>query len=94
MSESSVSCLTVSIPKFSPDTARAVLRPILYQNETHRLSPTCQNIQILSGTAWVTIAGEDVILTQGEKASILPTKDVIVVSAVGAIPLVLEIQER
>jgi quercetin dioxygenase-like cupin family protein len=73
--------------------ADKVLRLVLYRKETYRLPQACRKIQVLSGAAWVTVAGEDVILTQGEKTSFMPGKDVLI-SALGNAPLILEIHEK
>ena len=93
MSENAVSYLTVSIPRFSSNLADKVLRLVLYRKETYRLPQACRKIQVLSGVAWMTVAGEDVFLTQGEKTSFTPGKGVLI-SALGDTPLILEIHKK
>lgn len=65
-------------------------RLILEQGEIFRF-PECRELHVLSGVAWVTIAGEDVILTPQEKASLSSNKDFAVISALGNFPLILEV---
>jgi hypothetical protein len=93
MSENAVSYLTVSLPRFSPNLADKVLRLVLYRNEMYRLPHACRKVQVLSGVAWMTVAGEDVFLTQGEKTSFTLGKGVLI-SALGNTPLILEIHEK
>ena len=94
MSESAfINIALLQTPKSISDATISVLRVILYEKEIHRLSQAGQ-VQVLSGTAWATVAGEDIILPQGKKMSISSGKDVVVVSPLGDLPLVLEIKER
>ena len=95
MSESAVSCLNVSIPKYNSNSAFAVLRLILYRNETYRVPYVCGRVHVLSGVAWVTVNQEDIILTANEKVSFVGEKnDSCVISALGDTPLILEIWEN
>jgi len=41
-------------------------RLTLEQNESHTLSPLPQGIRVLSGMAWVTWKGEDIVLKPGQ----------------------------
>ena len=50
-----------------------------------------QEIHVISGMAWLTLAGEDVILQSGEKGLFTSNKDLIILSALGNIPLIVEI---
>ena len=80
-------------PQANSKMAAAMLRLVLYQHELCRLSPKCRGIQVLVGQAWVTLAGEDLVLTPGEKMRFAPTKDFALVSALGDVPLIVEIQD-
>ena len=44
--------------------------------------------------ALVTLAGEDLVLTPGEKMRFAPTKDFALVSALGNVPLIVEVQDE
>jgi uncharacterized cupin superfamily protein len=46
---------------------------------------------VVSGRAWVTFDGKDIILNNGERASFKRGKDAVVVTSMGKAPLVLEI---
>lgn len=81
------------IPDTTTKMGASVLRIILYKNEVYRLRRVNQQIRVLSGIAWVTAAGEDIILAQEEKINI-HSSDIVVVSPLGKPPLVLEIQKE
>lgn len=80
-------------PQANSKMAAAMLRLILYRHELCRLPPKCRSIRVLVGQAWVTLAGEDLVLTPGEKMRFAPTKDFALVSALGNVPLIMEIQD-
>jgi hypothetical protein len=46
----------------------------------------------LSGIAWITVAGKDIILNTGEKISLESKKDSAILSVLGNEPLNLEVQ--
>lgn len=70
--------------------AKLLLRLVLYKDEVLRLPEDCKEIRVLSGNAWLTINGKDVTLTQGDRESIAPHKDMVLVSTLRDIPLVFE----
>ena len=80
-------------PQANSKMAAAMLRLILYRHELCRLPPKCRSIQVLAGQARVTLAGEDLVLTPGEKMRFAPTKDFALVSALGNVPLIVEVQD-
>lgn len=49
---------------------------------------------MLSGVAWITVAGEDIILTYKQKASLALNKDEVIVSSLSDVPLILEAWEE
>ena len=73
--------------------AAAMLRLVLYQHELCRLPQKSRGIRVLAGQAWVTLAGEDLILAPSEKVQFARTKDFALLSALGSIPLIVEIQD-
>lgn len=63
----------------------------LTKGEVFRIPSTCQTVHILSGIAWLTLAGEDIILTAGEKVSLGSNQGMALLSALDEVPLLLEI---
>lgn len=63
----------------------------LKKNEVVRVPLAAQKVQILSGTAWITVAGEDIILQAGEKAALPSQQDFAVLSALGDAPLIVDV---
>ncbi|MEG3843242.1 hypothetical protein [Microcoleus sp. herbarium14] len=66
-------------------------RIILMKNEVYRLPQTHREIQVLSGIAWITLDKQDIILHSPEKASLPPTKNFAVISALNNMPLILAV---
>ena len=66
-------------------------RIILMENEVYRLPQTHREIQVLSGTAWITLDQQDIILQSQEKASLPPSKNFAVISALNNMPLILAV---
>jgi hypothetical protein len=66
----------------------------LQQRDVYRLSPSDQAVRVVSGRAWLTHAGEDIVLTRGEQATFPRQTDSVVITAVGKRPLVLEIATK
>jgi hypothetical protein len=64
-------------------------RIILMENEVYRLPQTHREIQVLSGSAWITLDQQDIILQSHEKASLPPSKNFAVISALNNMPLIL-----
>lgn len=65
-------------------------RWVLYKGEVCRLPPGCHNIKVLSGYAWVTTTGKDIMLAEAEEAPIIATEPVLI-SALRNTPLIFEI---
>ncbi|MEG4205105.1 hypothetical protein QUA20_14370 [Microcoleus sp. Pol7_A1] len=66
-------------------------RIILMENEVYRLPQTHRELQVLSGTAWITLDQQDIILQSQEKASLPPSKNFAVISALNNMPLILTV---
>ncbi len=62
----------------------------LQEGNVLRVPLECREVHILSGVAWITVNGEDIILLSGETASLAPTKGSAVLSVLGNKPLTLE----
>lgn len=63
----------------------------LEKGELFRIPSTCKELHILAGTAWITVAGKDIVLTAGEAASLEPNKDCAILSALGNTSVSLEV---
>jgi hypothetical protein len=70
---------------------RVMLRLVLYPGELYRLPQAGRGIRVCSGRAWTTCEGRDILMAQGETACIASGADAVLISAVGHIPLVLEV---
>lgn len=74
-----------------PHSALVTIRLTLLKNQSFRLPRMCRRVHVLSGTAWVTVAGKDITMEIGETMSFAPENDFVLISALGA-PLNLEVQ--
>ncbi|GEM_PF-3026010 len=63
----------------------------LGKNEVFRVPSTHRALQVVSGVAWISLAGGDFILTQGDRLSTTAIGDFALISGLGRIPLVLEV---
>ena len=66
-------------------------RIILMENEVYRLPQTHREIQVLSGIAWITLDQQDIILQSSEKASLPPSKNFALISALNNMPLIMAV---
>jgi hypothetical protein len=73
------------------NTIPSMLRLVLYKGELYRVPAASQGLRVVSGTAWVTMAGQDVFLEAGEEAVFTAKDDKAVASALGHVPVVLEV---
>jgi hypothetical protein len=72
--------------------ALAPCRFTLEKGEVFRVPSACREIHVLSGIAWITVAGKDIILKSGEKISTESKKGSIILSVLGDKPVILEVQ--
>ena len=71
--------------------ARIPLRFALYSGELLRIPRDRQHLHVLSGTAWISVAGMDVVACPGKCAKLVRTQYPALVSALGGQPLLFEI---
>jgi hypothetical protein len=72
--------------------ADAHLRIVLLPGETLRIPPEAHpSLCVLSGTAWVTAAGKDIILTDGQCFSVERQAEAPVISGVGSKAVMFEV---
>lgn len=62
----------------------------LESNEIHRLNPLPPGIRVLSGVAWITWQGEDIVLNPGQAIRFSPGGNNPVISVIGRGTLVVE----
>ncbi len=66
-------------------------RIMVMKDEVYRLPQTHRQIQVLSGTAWLTLDKQDIILNSPEKASLPSSQNPVVISALNNMPLILAV---
>lgn len=73
-------------------TEPAPLRIVLYRGETLRVPRAIAGVQVLSGTAWLTVPGKDSVLCAGERLDLCNCRGSAVLSAVGGEPLLIQLR--
>jgi hypothetical protein len=68
-----------------------IARTITYPGEVYRVPANGRALRAVSGKAWVTHGGRDIILTGGQRAMLAANGDFALVSPLGRQPLVLEV---
>jgi hypothetical protein len=71
-----------------------IARLMILAGEVYRLPEGSRGLRVVSGRAWLTFAGRDVILRRGDREDLAPGPDTALVSALGCKPLVLEVLGR
>ncbi len=66
----------------------------LRQGDVYRLPSSSRAVWVVSGCAWMTHGGEDILLSAGESMSIAQPRDPVVITSIGVAPLVLEVAGR
>jgi hypothetical protein len=69
----------------------ALLQFTLKKNQVFPIPSAYQELHILSGSAWLTVEGQDIILTTGEKVSLDSHQGLAILSTLGDKPLILEV---
>ena len=64
---------------------------ILQKGKVFRVPFRCRELHLLSGVAWLTVNGEDIILKSGETVSLPSNKGLAIISVLGNMPLTLEV---
>ncbi|HEY9650056.1 MAG TPA: hypothetical protein V6C95_05290 [Coleofasciculaceae cyanobacterium] len=63
----------------------------LQNGEVFKIPSACYELQVLSGAAWISVAGKDIIVTAGERVALPFEQESALVSALGHRPLRLEV---
>ncbi len=71
--------------------ARRMVRLMLRHDEVLRLPPAGQELQVISGVAWITVNGRDIFLVSGERFRLPSRGDTTLISALGRQSMILEV---
>jgi hypothetical protein len=84
---------TTVFNKPATDTQVAIFDRAIQLNrgQVRSIGRKAQFLRVISGEAWVTIDGEDIILSDDEKMTLEPRKSRAVITAVGENSLVYEV---
>jgi len=77
-----------------PSPQLTVSRQEINHNELYQIPNTVTKICVKSGRGWVTINGEDVILTECKPFTIEAHQGAVLISSLGKKPLVLETWQK
>ena len=66
----------------------------LQKGDVYRMPSSSRSVWVVSGRAWVTHSGDDIVLDQGEHATFARRTDPVVITSTGEKPLILEIAGR
>lgn len=64
---------------------------LVRHHEVFRLPVASRSIEVVAGTAWVTVNGRDIFLASREKLLLPSHRDAALISALGRNPLILEV---
>jgi hypothetical protein len=92
MSTAEMTLLFQGVERANAATAPSPLRLVLLPGETLRLPGAQASFRALSGTAWITRDGKDILLTSGEQRELPAARDHTVISAIGTEALLLEVR--
>ena len=67
------------------------ISPTLFVGELLRIPRESRFLRVLSGTAWISVTGTDVVVPKGDSIKLIRTRNPALVSALGIAPLLLEI---
>ena len=70
---------------------RVPMRVMLLRGEVQRIEANYRGLRVRSGRAWVTLNGNDLVLKRGQEIVLEAKDDFAVVSALGCVPLVIEL---
>jgi hypothetical protein len=90
MSSINMSLLFQGVARGAPATAP--LRIVLLPGEALRIPRARATIRVLSGTAWLTSEGEDIILCSGQCLSVATSKEPPVISGIGSEAVLFELR--
>jgi hypothetical protein len=71
-----------------------IARLVIYSGEVFRLPAECRGLRVVSGKAWVTFDGRDIVMNRGERTVLGEHGHPALVSALGRKPVILEVRGR
>ncbi|MCL4302980.1 MAG: DUF2917 domain-containing protein [Anaerolineae bacterium] len=86
-----MSLATADVLKSGGDSADLIVRLMLRHDEVFRLPAASRGLQVVSGLAWLTVAGEDIFLGNGQRLWLAGAKGPALLSALGQTPLIVEV---
>jgi len=92
MSTIDVGLLLNGVSRASTRCSESPLRVVLMEGEALKLPRESVLLRVLSGTAWVSQAGLDTFLKEGDRFRPVESTDPAVISPLGALPLLLEMR--
>ena len=72
-------------------TAPLTERLTVKENQHYTVSNPITSIRVLSGSAWISYLGQDIVLKRDETLEIEPHRDIAVVTSLGHKPVELEL---
>jgi hypothetical protein len=66
-------------------------RLIVNEHQHHTLSNKATSIRILSGIAWISYMGKDIVLKTGDTLKLEPSRDIAILTSLGHKPVELEL---
>ncbi len=93
---STIARLALSIPRAgtaagSAADTRRFTRLLLHPREVCRIDRGYRWARVLSGTAWITGCGEDILIRAGGMRALPDSREPLVLSGVGVAPLAVEL---
>jgi hypothetical protein len=61
---------------------------ILSKNHVHALKCAARALWVMSGSAWITFDGQDIIVHSGDQIALTSNSDPVIISALGDHPLI------
>ena len=92
MSTAEMTLLFQGVERAGATTTPSALRLVLLPGETLRIPRAHARIAALTGTAWITRGGKDILLTAGERCELPAARDSTVISAIGSEALLFEVR--
>jgi hypothetical protein len=92
MSTIDVGVLLNGVGRAATRCAEPPLRVVLMEGEALKLPRGSTSLRVLSGTAWVSHAGQDLFVPAGQRFRAAHGTDSAVVSALGGVPLLVEMR--
>ncbi len=91
MSSMDTALLHIESARISRTSRAAALRLMLLRSEALRVPKRLSRLRVLSGTAWISLDGRDLVLEAGQTVELAELKTPAVVSAIGCAAVLFEV---